>query len=310
MSTNFSSEIAFEKTAQYRFLVVGLVRNSEGQVKEDVRRLKSAIGQTKRLDWLLIESDSSDSTVDDLRELSLEIENFKFMSLGILGVILKPRTERIAHCRNTYLYEIRQNALYQDVDYIIVADFDGINTSISKSGIESCWQREDWDMCAANQNGPYYDIWALRHRDWSPNDCYAQYNFLNQYEINTKKNLRNTVHSRMITIPASRDWIAVDSAFGGLAIYKKKLFDFGEYRGLSEMGEEICEHIHFHEKLILGGARLFINPALITAEYTEHTEILLLSKRILQSLKTLPRRAIKTVLGRHLTEKLRIWLKR
>lgn len=310
MSTNSLLEIAFEKTSQYSFLVVGLVRNSEGQVKEDVRRLKSAIGRTKELHWLLIESDSSDSTVADLLELSLEIENFRFMSLGILGASMKPRTERLAHCRNTYLYEICQNTLYQEVDYIIVSDFDGINTSISKSGIESCWEREDWDMCAANQNGPYYDIWALRHRDWSPNDCYAQFHFLNQYETDMNKNLRNTVHSRMITIPASSDWIDVDSAFGGLAIYKKHLFNLGEYRGLTETGEQICEHIDFHEKLILGGARLFINPKLINADYTEHTECLLLSRRVLQLLKTLPGRASKTILGRRPTEVLRIWLKK
>ncbi len=126
-------------------------------------------------------------------------------------------------------------------------------------------------MCAANQDGPYYDIWALRHKEWCPEDCWAQYNFLNQYRLDFEKNLWGSVYSKMITIAQDSEWIDVDSAFGGLAIYKKTAFDVCRYVGITEMGEEFCEHVYFHRQLKSIGAKLYINPKLINAGMTEHT---------------------------------------
>ena len=152
-------------------------------------------------------------------------------------------------------------------------------------------------MCAANQRGPYYDIWALRHKNWSPNDCWAQYKFLNIYDPDTEKNIYSSVYSRMITLPINSAWIEVDSAFGGLAIYKKELFNIAEYVGLDEHGEEVCEHVHFHNRLKQHGAKLFINPQLINAEYTEHTAHLLFKKSIVRKLKAIVKRTLRAILG-------------
>ena len=261
-----------------RFLVTGLARNCAKQIKGDVARLKSAIGKTKELYWLIIESDSEDSTVSALANLTKEIENFSYISLGELRSKLPLRTERLAYCRNTYLDQIRHNKTYDHIDYVVVSDFDGLNTHISTPAIESCWERYDWDMCAANQKGPYYDIWALRHKKWCPGDCWSQYNFLKKFTPIDQNIIYSCVHSLMIELPVNNDWIEVDSAFGGLAIYKKKLFNMGKYIGISKEGNEICEHVHFHNNLRQHNARLFINPKLINAEYTEHTEMSRLSQ--------------------------------
>jgi len=110
-------------------------------------------------------------------------------------------------------------------------------------------------MCTANQKGPYYEIWALRHKDWYAEDCWAQYKFLNKYRCNSKENFNSSIYSKMITIPYDSQWIEVDSAFGGFAIYKKFTFLYCEYIGVSEDGEEFCEHTHFNKRLKLIGAK-------------------------------------------------------
>lgn len=261
-------------------LVVGVVRNCSVHLRDDVARLKLALNSFRRVHWLLVESDSDDDSVAVLAQLAKEVWSFRFLTLGSLKERMPSRTERIAHCRNAYLDEIVGNEIYADVDFVIVADFDGVNTLINEAKILSCWQRQDWDVCTANQNGPYYDVWALRHPDWSPNDCWRQRRFLKRYHENDDENLYAAVFSRMITIPENADWIEVDSAFGGLAIYRRAAIIQGRYVGLTGDGNETCEHVAFHQALKTHGCRIFINPQMINAADTEHTQPLLQRNRL------------------------------
>ncbi|MFI3222636.1 MAG: FkbM family methyltransferase [Methylococcaceae bacterium] len=253
------------------FAVVGLARNCENSIRADVYRIREAIGNSKSIVWLIVESDSSDQTVSELQNLKSEITKFNYVTLGNLATNIPKRTDRISFCRNYYAEQIRTNKVFSAIDYVIVADLDGINTLINRAAFESCWKRKDWDMCSANQKGPYYDIWALRHKDWSAEDCWAQYRFLNKHRLDFQTNIFVSVYSKMITIPEDSEWIEVDSAFGGFVIYKKSAFNYCEYIGINEAGEEFCEHTHFHKKLKDNGAKLFINPQLINAELTEHS---------------------------------------
>lgn len=72
----------------------------------------------------------------------------------------------------------------------------------------------------------------------------------------------------MITIQETSEWIAVDSAFGGLAIYRRSLLDAARYRGKDENNEIVCEHVWLHRQLKANGARLFINPRMINTADT------------------------------------------
>ena len=51
------------KPADARVLVAGLVRNAGGKVAADVQRLDRALAAFKQVQWLLIESDSTDDTL-------------------------------------------------------------------------------------------------------------------------------------------------------------------------------------------------------------------------------------------------------
>src|ERR1035437_8914171 len=163
-----------------RVVVVGVARNCERTIKYDVLRLFESLRNCKTLSWVVVESDSSDRTLDALRTLEVDVPGFRFISLGSLHETIPIRTQRIAYCRNVYLEELKSNLLYSEIDYFVVADLDGVNNLVSAEGFESCWARSGWDVCTANQRGPYYDIWALRHPIWNPNDCFQQLEFLDR----------------------------------------------------------------------------------------------------------------------------------
>lgn len=253
------------------FLVVGVVRNCEKHVREDVMRLKDALRACRKVQWLLIESDSDDQTRAELDCLSNCLDEFNFISLGKLSDEIPLRTARIARCRNVYLEQLRTHPRYAAVDYVVVADFDGLNTMITREAIESCWKRDDWDACTANQAGPYYDIWALRHDVWCPNDCWRQYQFLQSLRNDKARNVFAAVYSKMLTIPAEASWIKVHSAFGGLAIYKRSCLQDGWYIGHTEQEEEVCEHIALNASLGRCGCNIYINTGMINAGITEHS---------------------------------------
>ncbi len=94
---------------------------------------------------------------------------------------------------------------------------------------------------------------------------------MSQYSRIPELTLYSAVNSRMIHIPTDSDWIEVDSAFGGFAIYDAAVFGFGEYSGVNVMGEETCEHVHFNNLIKEQGGKIYINPNLINTRTTDHS---------------------------------------
>jgi glycosyltransferase involved in cell wall biosynthesis len=252
-------------------LIVGLARNCEKTIREDILTIRNAVIHCPAVQWLIVESDSSDRTVDVLSKLKDEVSEFRSVSLGSLRKQFPLRTARIAHCRNVYLAELRENPIYANVDYVVVADLDGVNRELTESSLLSCKNESLWDVCAANQRGPYYDIWALRHKNWCPTDCWQQYRFLIEHGVRRRSALRAAVYSKMITVAEDGSWIEVDSAFGGLAVYRRAVLRDVEYAGLTDAGDEICEHVELHKQITARGGRIFINPRLINARDVEHS---------------------------------------
>ena len=262
--------------ANQKILIVGVIRNGENTITSEISSLQNAFCDFGKIHWLVIESDSVDNTVKKLSELSQSVENFNYKSVGQLAGRMPLRTERLAFCRNIYLDEIRSNSFYDDFDYIAVADLDGVNNLLTKDGVRSCFEKNMWDVCTANQLGNYYDIWALRHRIWNPGDCWEQYRYLNQFAKSPQESanlLFAAVHSKMVIIPMDAEWIEVESAFGGLAIYKREtLLDRNtKYIGLNESGVEIVDHASLHLGITQNGYKIFINPKLINTDFTEHS---------------------------------------
>jgi hypothetical protein len=261
-----------------KILITGLIRNGGSLISKEILALKEAFSDFKKIDWLIIESDSDDNTVEQLAAMREKIECFTFFPINDLSKIINLRTERIAFCRNLYLDQIRNNKKYKDLDYVVVADLDGTNNLLTQEAVQSCFENNLWDVCTANQSEYYYDIWALRHPAWCPGDCWEQYRYLMKFAESLDQQTLNSikyaaVYSKMIHIPADADWIPVNSAFGGLAIYKKEvLISKQNYVGLNANGEEMCDHVSLHENIIKNGFKIYINPKFINTGFTEHSE--------------------------------------
>ena len=81
-----------------------------------------------------------------------------------------------------------------------------------------------WSGLFANQSGLYYDIYALRSRGWCEVNCFEEYEFLsNQYGRKIAKEI--AIWSKMKRIAKKSALIEVDSAFGGLGIYRTNVFN-------------------------------------------------------------------------------------
>lgn len=252
-------------------LIVGVARNIEHVAIQEFAALQSAFADFKVKHWMVIESDSSDLTVQALRNIQDSAANFQLISLGNLRDRFALRTERLAHCRNRYLQEIEDNPMYATVRWVVVVDLDGTNEILDRNAVASCWHRDDWDVCCANQQGLYYDVWALRHPSWSPNDCWDEYRRLVAQGVPRYDARWAAVYSRMHHIDKGAAWIAVDSAFGGLAIYKRSVLAGARYCGINAAGDEVCEHVALHAQLRAKGGALMINPDLINLDESEHT---------------------------------------
>jgi hypothetical protein len=253
-------------------LVVGIVKNIEKTLKKDIQNISTALEFFKEVHWFLVQSNSTDKSEEILSEIKKININFKYLSIDTPENSYSFRTERLAIGRNKYLSYIRENIDPIKFPYIVIADFNLLNNKLSSEAVLSSWSRDDWDVVTANQSGRYYDIWALRHPLWSPNDCWEQHEFLKKYIKIPEIVNAYSIKSRMLRIPKGSDWIPVESAFGGFAIYKSNfLMHNFFYEGKNEAGNMICEHVYFNKKIKQSGASIFINTSLINANYTDHS---------------------------------------
>jgi hypothetical protein len=135
----------------------------------------------------------------------------------------------------------------------------------------------------ANQIGKYYDIWALREPNLCPGDAWEEVmDYVIQHKVSPEIAHDQTFAKRIHTFPVSMQPFEVDSAFGGLGIYKMNfiLRNPNPYLGSkmksapSEDGSfriarwQVCEHVHFNQGIRSLGGRLFIMPSLVNSDCT------------------------------------------
>lgn len=255
-----------------KVLITGIARNCSSTLENDFLRINAAFKSSCIVKWLIVESDSTDNSPQVLKKLQLENPSLDYITLGEISIQIPERTDRLAFCRNKYIEELVINEKYDDIEYVIVVDLDGVNSLISEKSVETCWKYPGhWDVCCANQRHAYYDIWALRHKYLSPNDCLLHRDFLVNLGLSEFASEYAGIYSRMIEIPINSGWIEVDSAFGGLAIYRKAVLSKVRYQGRNVVGDIVCEHVPLHEQIKKQGGSIFINSELINGGFNEHS---------------------------------------
>ena len=263
-------------------LIVGTVSEVAKTISNEIPHIMKAFDGFDQIDVFLVESDSKDNTIEELFSLKAKFPRLHFAMLGNLKDKIPDRIERIRYCRNIYVEYVRESISSKNWNYIVVMDLDGMNMKLTRKGVDSCFLHNlEWSGVFANQKNGYYDLLALRHKNWMPNDCFRDLDwYKTAIEINSSKigKLRNffrydslksaAIWSKMIKIPEQARWIEVDSAFGGLGIYKPEIFLKYDYSSSTKDSES--EHISLHRKFDEIYEKKYINPSLINSNWNEY----------------------------------------
>ena len=240
--------------------ILGTARNVSKYIRKIYKVLSDSTIHFKSRTFFIVESYSDDSTLEILKEIADSDNNFFFESLSSNKLNMPPLSGRIAEARN---HAANMARAHGDVfDYLLVADLDNVNRGLTSKALESCWNHEGWDMMSANQPYAYYDTWAFRHPILSTGDCWRNYDSLLEY-FPRDLAFKYAVANRVLKIPTNSKPIPVESAFGGLAIYRSEKYLKYRYSGFDQNGKEICEHVTLHNDMIQVGCKLLINPAMV-----------------------------------------------
>jgi hypothetical protein len=267
--------------------VVGTISNASSKLRSDLQNLIDALEDFELVQIFLVESDSTDSTISILENLREVVPDFDFVTLGTLKEKIPERINRIRYCRNIYVKRVRSILNEKELDFVVVADLDGMNARISARALESSFTRSDWAGVLASQTGGYYDLLALRHPTWCPQDVLAELQNLKfsidksplpllalirrarrRLEYDRARN--KAIYSKMVRFNKSDQWIEVNSGFGGLGIYKANIFARFDYSLCKGDLDFESEHVAFSTRIIESGEKIFINPRMINNHFNTY----------------------------------------
>lgn len=223
---------------------------------------------------IIATNDNTDKTDQHLTTYRDEFHGVNILRLDGQMAALTERVERIAMARNATL-----NALFaSDVCYpfTIVMDLDGPNTRLNSDQVLTAFQQEQfsWDGLFANQEGPYYDLYALRCAGWCEEDPWQIVENVSKIPIFRKRRrarlIDRLIYQRQYNVPVTHPPIKVESAFGGLGLYRTTALEGLHYQARDEAGKITCEHVMLHRAMRARGSELYIDPQLLTLSQSEH----------------------------------------
>lgn len=285
-----------------KILLAGTISNNAKKFERDLIMFNELLSNKFEVEYYFVESDSKDKTLAVLNKYKKLWNNFDFESKGVLATEIPERVERIRASRNGYVEYIKKNSTKKKWDFIFIADLDSMNSKLTLASIECVLNSEEnWDAVFPVQRNGYYDLYALRHPIWNPIDFQSELiwrktrlvesfagsksifkKFL--LEVNLDKLRSNVIYSKMLLFKSSNVAIEVESAFGGLGIYKTELFFKHNYsRILSDVLQS--EHVDFHFKLRQDGYRLIVDPNLVNSNWNTYNINRFVIIRLLRRLK-------------------------
>ena len=251
-------------------LVTGLARDCGEHLAEEIQRIENHAAKIfSQVKFFIVESDSIDNSATVMSQIYKRKGNVQFVSLGKLSTEFPERINRLRYCRNHYVSFIRKTPTEDKPDFIMVVDYDIKNRALNLSPLRNLILEDWWDGLFINQKGPYYDIYALRKKGWVEDDCFKTYQEL-ALKMPTREAKKKAIWSQMRRIPLDEELIEVDSAFGGLGVYRREVFENFDYKLTSEKDIGESEHVSLHKKIVDSGGRLFIVPEMTNFSYAPH----------------------------------------
>jgi muconolactone delta-isomerase len=238
-----------------KLAVVSICRNAMPYLANTLRLVDELAGLWRDCSFYVFENDSTDETANVLDDFSIrQWVTIKHDTLG--GEDSRgfepERTARLAKCRTKCQEWVRGSAA--DANYVMTLDTDP-QGGFSVEGVlnslgwfcemlgESFHRREPGAMASHSlfvrkEERGYgvaaYDAWAARLSWWEDRRDHAWFH--------------------MLMPPVGSSPIPMNSAFGGLCLYRREAYLAGVYEG----GD--CEHVPFHKAMQKAGYQLFMNP--------------------------------------------------
>lgn len=234
-------------TLNKKLIICSTVKNNSNSLNKLFQLLSEISNNFKNTYNIFVYSKSSDNS----KQL---ISNFLNKQKGIcLENNPKAKYNRIKKleiCRNAYLNYIKKNSELKRYDYLLVIDADNQNDLMNYEKIKNSIKKKQWSAIFANQKIFYYDVFALRNKKLISG------NFLDII----KKKIRSDKYYKLKDIMfenfskfffinklfGPKRFIEVESAFGGLGIYKVKYILKSKYESFDG---KICEHVFFNKKI-------------------------------------------------------------
>lgn len=238
--------------------------------------------------FVFVENDSTDGTARALTQFCARHTKSRLLSLDGIGAAISARTVRLAMARNAIVATTRQWKAVQDFDTLMMLDLDAVNArpwpvDVVCDAIASVHRGDELVGVFANQLNSHYDLWALREPTLCPGDIWEDtFDLTMAEDLDDQAAFERAVVPRMLCLPPDAPALEVQSAFGGLGIYRLSALRSNPLPYCGETVKVIsrnepwrvmrwqrCEHVNFHAGLRLAGGRLVIRPDLINADGTD-----------------------------------------
>lgn len=266
-----------------KIIIAGVCRDTGISLPIIYENMNILTSSFKEVQFIFIENGSQDNTKFQLKKLEDSDGRVKVIYLEGLND-LNLRCHRLEYARNAYLAYIKNSYLLKDFDYLMILDLDEVNIGFSsnhtfKKSIDFLEKNNNCAGVFANQLPNYYDIWALRAPKIWNFDLYEEVFkeiVVNGLDFEALEKCEKFLNIRPLNISTKTDPILVESAFGGLGIYKlsyvlqndvpyigRSVNCFTDKNGNTTLFHaQICEHVSFNRGLRKMGYDLFILPYL------------------------------------------------
>lgn len=267
--------------------IVGLARNCEPALSGALAKIDAALAMCPKSSAFILTNDNVDGTADILHAWQSRGPERRVVNCDGVCNAIPDRIERLAFLRNTCLLELWGRVPRYGL--LIVMDLDGVNDTLDVQQVFKCASSAPagWAGLFANQNGAYYDLYALRRNGWVEDDILLEVaqrmrrlrlplGILRRVGLSSLVSMvgnqvwAELIYSKQYRINPMAGFLPVESAFGGLGVYRVQALHGCWYGSRNSSGQQVCEHVAFHASIVANGGELFIAAGMTNSTPKEH----------------------------------------
>ena len=225
----FNVVLTSEKSIEKKILVLGVIKDGEKVFNNSKQNIQKLVRNFLDYRVIVYENNSLDNTKILYSNWANEDQKVVFLSENLTSSFLQNYTPRkgdfrcefIARARNIVLQKAMSSE-YDDFDYIMMSDLDEFEPWDVNEIINSIENPDfEWDCISANGS---YDLYTIRSDEFRLNPELIGWSLW--------ISLQPKIGRLYASVLSKLDWVKVESAFGGLAIYRRDSIKGCSYKGL------------------------------------------------------------------------------